>query len=115
MAHPKRKATRKAYAWNSLQEIPAPKHHVTAFERELKRLGMTEGTHIETLAKSEELRKWCQRFRHDRYIPEKLLAAFGMSNCWVTEARKNPKARVSFPDVKAYFDTQKAILEGTTA
>jgi hypothetical protein len=47
----------------------------TAFEREVRRLGLNE----QTCVASRELRQWCERNKDVCYIPEWLLKRWGMS------------------------------------
>jgi len=46
----------------------------TAFEQEVRRLGLNE----RTCAASKELRRWCELNKDRCYIPEWLLARWGM-------------------------------------
>lgn len=46
----------------------------TAFEQQVRRLGLTEAT----CAASTQLREWCERNRNQFYVPEWLLKRWGM-------------------------------------
>jgi len=46
----------------------------TAFEQQVRKLGLTEAT----CATSTQLREWCERNRNQFYVPEWLLKRWGM-------------------------------------
>jgi hypothetical protein len=54
-----------------IQRIPAA---ATEFEKQVRRLGLTK----ETLVQSTELREWCEQHRNQCYIPESLLGVWGI-------------------------------------
>jgi hypothetical protein len=57
----------------------------TAFEEQLRKLGLDERTCVA----SQALRLWCERNKNWRYIPEWLLARWGMVvNTYVIERRR---------------------------
>ena len=58
--------------WESLQPIPAVP---TEFELEARRLGLTR----EAYTASAKLRTWCERNKNRCYIPEWLLAEWGIT------------------------------------
>jgi hypothetical protein len=49
--------------------LPAPHAGATEFEKQVRKLGLTE----QTCATSEDLRRWCERNKDRCYIPEWLL------------------------------------------
>jgi len=53
---------------------PLPPASATEFEMQVHRLGLTK----ETWVGSTELRKWCERYRNQCYIPEWLLDFWGI-------------------------------------
>ena len=59
--------------WGKLME-PAP-DLPTAFEEQVKKLGLSE----QTCATSEKLREWCERNKDRSYIPEWLLKRWQIS------------------------------------
>jgi hypothetical protein len=54
-----------------IQRIPAV---ATEFEKQVRTLGLTK----ETCAGSSDLREWCERYKNQCYIPEWLLALWGI-------------------------------------
>jgi hypothetical protein len=62
---------------------------LTAFEREVRKLGLN----MQTCAASKELREWCRRNKDHCYIPEWLLEQWGMSVD--PNAPTQPTARVA--------------------
>jgi hypothetical protein len=54
-----------------IRQTPAA---ATEFEKQVRRLGLTN----EMCAGSVELRKWCERYRNQCYIPEWLLKTWGI-------------------------------------
>ena len=53
---------------------PLPSANATEFETQVRRLGLTK----EMWVGSTELRKWCERYRNQCYIPESLLKSWGI-------------------------------------
>jgi 2-hydroxychromene-2-carboxylate isomerase len=62
-------------AWVQGQSVAVPER-LTAYERELIRLGL-EGASIEQLVASEELRAFAARVRNERYLPWDFIAPLG--------------------------------------
>ncbi len=60
--------------WASGVSFPPRPSGTTEFEAQARKLGLTEGTY----ESSRELRGWCERNRHRCYIPEWLLAKWGL-------------------------------------
>jgi hypothetical protein len=54
-----------------LPHIPAA---ASEFEIQVRRLRLTNETYV----RSDELRKWCERYRNQCYIPEWLLKSWGI-------------------------------------
>src|ERR1035437_2825518 len=66
--------------WNARQSLAIPER-LTAYERELIRLGLKKAD-IDQLVASEELRTFAVRVRHERYLPEILLSRWGLRTIW---------------------------------
>src|SRR5579864_4730983 len=60
--------------WASGQFNPTTLHMATAFEEQVRKLGLN----TQTCAASEELRRWCERNKNHCYIPERLLERWGI-------------------------------------
>jgi len=60
--------------WSSGKPMAVPASAPTEFERQAKRLGLSEDGY----ATSDQLRRWCEHNRDRCYIPEWLLKRWGM-------------------------------------
>lgn len=81
MTTEKKQAVKKQRAaWNARQSLAIPER-LTAYERELIRLGLEKAS-IDQLVASEELRIFAVRVRHERYLPDILLNRWGLRTTW---------------------------------
>jgi hypothetical protein len=62
----------------------------TAFEEQVRNLGLTE----RTCAASKELRKWCERNKNQSYVPEWLLKRWGIHVNADTTVSQGPESLI---------------------
>jgi len=60
--------------WSSGKPTVVPASVPTEFERQAKRLGLSEDGY----SSSDQLRRWCEHNRDRCYVPEWLLKSWGM-------------------------------------
>ena|ERR1022692_2278145 len=74
MAMTRRERRKRADAWVMGCPLPVPVV-LSQFERKVKSLALTRGEWV----KSTALRDWVQLHKNTKYVPEELLAAYGMT------------------------------------